>query len=383
MWHYRRTSGAARRGKILALTALLSTVLIGIGALSLDLGILALSRAQLMTVADSAALAGAKELATDNRVKPNYVPTTEMASARTKAQTIGQSNNVLNSAAVIDQNADIAIGERDWDTANNKWTTPGSPQASKYNSVTVTARRRADRGGLIPAYFARVFGSTGYSAEYVSTATVENSSILGFQSTSTNALVLPIAMLQSNYNAMLAGTTSDAYTYNSDGSVSNGADGIYESQVFPVNINNGNWGTVQIGVSNPSTKVLGDQIRYGITPSQLANIPGGLQLNQALSPPQITFSGNPGISSGIKDDLTSIIGKAVTVPIYDQVTGNGSNSQYRIVGFGAARLMDVKLTGNNKYVIIQPALTTDPTAIPGAPQASWTSGGLVRVHLSE
>ncbi|MFO0841672.1 MAG: Tad domain-containing protein [Gemmataceae bacterium] len=384
MRHSPRSASRQRRGKILTLLALMLPVLLAFGALTTDLGMMTVARTQLMTVADSGALAGAKELATNNRLKANYVPTTEMAAARAKAQAIGQANRVLTGAAVIDQNADVTIGERDWNSNTNTWTIPGSPQSSKYNSVTLTARRRADRGGLVPAYFSRLWGSTGFEAAFSSTATVQNYSIKGFQSSTANALLLPIALQLSNYTAMLAGQTSDQYTYNSNGTVGSGADGIYESLIFPVSTGNaGNWGTVNIGVSNNSTSTLGDQIRNGLTPAQLANVPGGLKLNQALSPPQITFSGNPGISSGLKDDLTSIIGKPVTVPLYDQTSGSGNNTQFRVIGFGAVRIVSVNFQGNPKYVIVQPALITDPTAIPGPPQGSWTSGGLIQLHLSE
>ena len=35
-----------------------------------------------------------------------------------------------------------------------------------------------------------------------------------------------------------------------------------------------------------------------------------------------------------------------------------------------------------KYVVVQPALITDPTAVRGTPQPSWKSGGVVVLRLS-
>ena len=111
--------------------------------------------------------------------------------------------------------------------------------------------------------------------------------------------------------------------------------------------------------------------------------PGGqIQLDTTLSPPSITMSGNPGISAGISSSLQSIIGKPVTIPIYDQNGGNGNNAWYRVIAFVGVRLLSVNFQGNPKYVIIQPALVTDPTAIRGTPQPSWKSGGLLVLHLS-
>jgi Flp pilus assembly protein TadG len=374
--------GAARNrpGKVLVITVLLLPVLLGFAALVTDLGLGVLARSQLQTVADAGALAGAQQLVSDNRLVPGYVPTTEMAAARSQARAIGQANRVLAANAVVND-ADVVITELDW--VNGKWTTAASPQPSKYNSVRVNAQRSSDHGGLIPALFSSVWGSPGMAVGFSSTATVQNYTITGFQNTSANAQVLPIAMASNNYNLMLAGQTSDQYTYNEpttgnpNGTVSNGPDGIYESVIFPVNTQNaGNWATVNIGVSNNSTSTLAAQIQNGVTPAQLANVSGGLQVGTQLG-------GNPGISAGLKDALTSIIGKPVAVPLYNQSSGNGNNATYTISGFGAVRIVYVDFSGNPKYVIVQPAYITDPTAVAGTPQGSWSAGGVIRLHLSQ
>jgi hypothetical protein len=45
-------------------------------------------------------------------------------------------------------------------------------------------------------------------------------------------------------------------------------------------------------------------------------------------------------------------------------------------------LLAVNFKGNPKYVIVQPALTRDPTAIAGEVQSDWTRGGLIRLNLT-
>ena len=112
----------------------------------------------------------------------------------------------------------------------------------------------------------------------------------------------------------------------------------------------GNWGTVKIGVDNNSTSTLGDQIRNGITPAQLATFPDGkIQLDQRSSPPSITFEGNPGISAGIKDDLTSIIGKPVYIPIYDHNrAATATTLIYRVIAFAPVRDLNVNLPGQSQ-----------------------------------
>src|SRR4029077_18354334 len=113
----------------------------------------------------------------------------------------------------------------------------------------------------------------------------------------------------------------------------------------------GNFGTVDIGNDNNSTADLSRQIRFGINESDLAYIGGALQLGPDGT---LLLNGDTGISAAIKDDLESVKGQPRAICIYSTVTGNGNNAMYTIVGFVGVRIMKVKLTGNPKYVTIQP-----------------------------
>jgi hypothetical protein len=373
-----------RRGKFLALTVLLGVVLLGFGALAVDVGVLSAVRAQLKTVADAGVLAGARQLVSDNRLSANYTPTTEVASARSKAIALGQANVVLGQAATV-LSSDVAVGY--------KRTTPADPTDSTFtattspttNSVQLTANRDGSHGGVVPAYFSRIWSSAGTSASVTSTATVEIFQIGGYTPGGANSSVLPITMLYDAYQAMLTSNT-DNYAYNPNGpgpygsvsgSVSNPVpDGEPEALLYPNGSTAGNYGTVNIpsGSSN-STNTLGNQISNGIPPSQLQFLNGA-----SLTSPT-PDSGDTGISAGIKANLTGIIGKPVAVLLYTTVSGNGNNAQFSIVGYGAVRIVNVDFQGSNKDVTVQRAYITDPTAIPGPP-SSWTAGGLVRLHLS-
>ncbi len=72
---------------------------------------------------------------------------------------------------------------------------------------------------------------------------------------------------------------------------------------------------------------------------------------------ELELNGDTGISAGIKDELTSLIGKTRVIPIYTSVSGNGNNATFTIVRFEGVRILDVKLTGKktDKRVIVQPA----------------------------
>lgn len=392
-----------RKGKVLVLVGVLLPMAVGGMAVGVDTAVTATAKAQLQTVADSAALAGAAALATENRLRATTTNLdAELASARARAIAMAATNRVLNRPAVLLDNpsngasGDIVAGHLD---PANHGSTLSMTDPLSFNSVQVRAYRNAGHTGVVPAFFARILGHRGTPLAVTATATVQNTVVTGFRSVNgANANLLPIVLDKSTYDQMVQGNTTDQYAYSPPaegaggfGTVRSGGDGITESKLYPVVTGNpGNWGTVKIGVSNNSTSTLGAQIRYGITPAQLATFPNGTisldQLDHSTSPPTPyhTFEGDPGISAGIKDDLTSIIGKQVFIPIYDRDGGNGDNSWFRVVKFASVRILDVNFQGNPKYVVVQPALARDPTAITvgSTPEPTWGHGGQVRLYLS-
>ncbi len=379
-----------RRGVVAVLFALLLPVFIGLVALSVDLGVIVLARAQLQTVADAAALAGAQQLASERRIRTTVTDLTpEVQAATNQAVTIGQRNAVLGQAAVI-TSGDMVIGSLNIDPNNPQYNPQAIPQSTpdptgsqlNFNSVQVAAH------GMVPAlaFFSKLWGFPGSSVQFVSTATAQPYAVKGYQSVANlNANLLPIVLDKDTYTSMILGTqATDQYTYNpTTKTVTSGPDGIMESQLYPVGSGSpGNWGTVKIGVEDNGTSTLRDQISNGITPQQLDYYQNSTFCLTGLTPPSIVFKGNPGISAGIKDNLSGIIGKPVMMPVYDSSGGKGNNAWYRIVMFAGVRILAVNFQGNPKYVIVQPALVNDRTAIPDKPLTTWTSGGLIRIHLT-
>jgi Flp pilus assembly protein TadG len=391
MKRFFRAATRHRRGTAALLFGLMLPLFLGLAALSVDLSVLAVSKAQLSTAADSGALAGVVKLADDYRLKGITDLTTEINSANTSAAQFVRANPVLGQAAVIstntsnDTSGDIVVGYLD---PKNSSATLDTSVASRsmYNAVQVTTSLNSSHGGIVPNYFSKLMGFQGSSVSVTSTAIAQNYSIKGFTSVNgLNPRLLPIVLDQTTYNAMKSGTTTDQYSWDpSTQTVTSGPDGVWESLLYPVASGSpGNWGTINVGVSNNGTSTLGDQIQYGITPTQMANYPNStIALDYTQTPPQITFSGNPGISAGIKDNLAAIIGDPVMIPIYDTNGGNGNNAWYRVIAFAPVRIMVVNFQGNPKYVIVQPALVTDPTAKAGTPQSSWTQGGVIVNRLA-
>jgi hypothetical protein len=339
-------------------------------------------------------LSGAQQLASENRVRGATTLTTEITGANNQSLAFAQKNSVLGATPVLSTNmanadsGEIMVGYIDW--TNPSSTLDSSLEATKlFNSVQVTLHRDSTHGGVVPTIFAHLMGFSGANVAVESTATAQAFSVSGFKASgSSSANLLPIVLDTVTWQAMMNATSpsngTDQYTYNaSNNTVTSGADGIYESKLYPVSSGSpGNWGTINVGVSSNSTSTLGAQIRYGITPAQLATYPNStIQLDSTQTPPSITFSGDPGISAGIKDDLTAIIGKPVVVPIYDINGGNGNNAWYRVIAFQPCRILSVSFQGNPKYVIIQPCLINDLTAVTGTAQP-WTKGGQVKLYLS-
>jgi Flp pilus assembly protein TadG len=376
---------AGRRGAVLVYIAILLVPLTMFVALAVDVGVIATAEAQLKTAADAAALAGARQLASDRRISTSITNLTpEMTLATTKAISAGNANSVLGKPMQLNS-SNVVIGYKKVSSPN-----PDLPDAAVntgvsstlFNSVQVTATV------AVPALFSAPFRPGGSTVSVTSTATVELAQIKGFTIGSANANILPIVMDGAAYNRMVGGSGGDSYAFSSGGynppnsnGVTSGADGITESVVYPVSAgSSGNWGTIKFGVSNNSTATLGSQISNGITPAQMqAEYPAST--NTVSVPHQ--FGANPGISAAVKSNLTGIIGQAVTVPIYDTSGGNGNNAWYHVYAFASVRIVAVNLTGNPKYVVVQPAISIDPTAIPDTANTNpWSAGGAIFLHLS-
>ena len=118
-------------------TALLSTTLVGIAALSVDIGYIMVTRADLQNAADAAALAGAHYLSAE-------------ASAIAKAQYYAEQNH--SGHGTIVSPSDVVLGN--WDKDAKVFGSNLEP----YNAVRVTVRRSRDAGNSLTLFFAHIFG---------------------------------------------------------------------------------------------------------------------------------------------------------------------------------------------------------------------------------
>ena len=363
-------SARRRKGAIAVLAAVLMVAFIAVMAFAVDIGYILQIRTELQRTADASALAACWEYLQTQPLATTVTQT--LTNVRSKASQYALSNAVGNAAPAVDLNAanaatgDLVLGY----IANpsNLNATMNYNDPSMFNSVQVRVQASEERNGATPFFFARIFGLSSLELGASATAAM-NRNVQGFQTPTdgSNLGILPFALDEVTWNALLAGQTPDSYSWdNSAKTVQTGADGVREVNLYPQGTGSpGNRGTVDIGSNNNSTADLSRQIVNGVSASDLAHHGGELRFNDQGT---LSLNGDTGISAGVKDELASIIGKPRMIPIFRTVQGPGNNAQYTIVKFVGVRILAVKLTGSasSKYVMIQPANMVSKGIIPAA-----------------
>src|SRR5690349_20703631 len=148
-------SAGLRRGVAVLLVGLLLPVFIGFVALSVDTSMIAVARSQLSTAADAAALAGAQQLASENRVRGATNLSAEMAASNTLALSFAQQNKVLGSAPVLALNPynaaekEIVVGYLALSNLSSTLDTSVA-KTPLFNYVQLTLSRDTSHGGPVP-----------------------------------------------------------------------------------------------------------------------------------------------------------------------------------------------------------------------------------------
>ena len=363
-----------RKGAAIILAAFLMAVLVSMLALSIDIGYIAATKAEARRTVDAAALAGAWQ--TLDSLQQNANSEGMIADVNSAAMNMASLNTVCNlapSLSVTGQNTDISIGYlAALDSSASVVSDPNNP----YRAVRVRLRKSEASNGQVPLFFAKFFGQSGRDLTIESTAATAIQ-VKGFNSPASGASgldLLPFALDEQTWLALLNGTGTDSYKFiSSNSSVTSGSDGIKEVNLYPQGTGSpGNRGTVDIGGANNSTCDLSRQIVYGISSQDLIDLGKPLILGDNGT---MTLNGDTGISAGVKDELASIIGQTRIIPIFSTVTGNGNNANYTIVRWVGIRVMAVKLTGSmsSKYLIVQPAPVIARNTVVGDTSRAWSN----------
>ena len=358
----------SRSGNVLVLTALLVTLMFAMVAFAVDLGYIARTTAQLQSATDAAALAAAIELEDGLGLAANSTAGEVAAAGSTSAATVAALNpNGDVDGTIVDAATDLRFGQYDWNASTGAWETVWD--RTPYNLVRVTARRGnggSGSNGPLPLLFAPVLGHNfSQLSESASAALRAGVGVKLKPGSGLTADVLPIALDVPSWDALMAGSGADNYSFNSKTRViAEGSDGIKEIDLYPYGVNSlppGNRGTVDLGSSNNSTNDLKRQILHGLSETDLSFFGGELRTDRG----PLAINGDTGISAGIKAELETIKGQPRLIPLFTAVSGPGNNATYTVVKFVGIRILHVQLTGSSKRVVVQPATFVGHEVIPG------------------
>lgn len=383
-----RNQQESRRGAISVLAALFIVVLVAMVAFCVDIGYVLTAKEELQRTADATALATCWEYAKQLSEGNNASAATLYA--RTTASSYAAHNNVTNSPLVLAANAsndpagDLVFGYiSDLNGGAASFQTDNS---SLYNSVRVRVRKDPSLNGEVPYFFARIFGLQGQMLHADATAAIVRN-VNGFEvpADGSNLQILPFALDIETWTNWMNGSGNDDFAWDPETKqVTPGHDGKREVNLYPQGTGSpGNRGTVDIGGENNSTSDIARQITDGITPADMQSLSdSGRQLEFNASG-ETGLNGDTGISAGVKDDLSQILGQPRIIPVFKKVVGPGNNAEYTIVKWQGCRIVDVKLTGpmSKKCVMIQPApiATKGVIPAPGSGASSFVFSNVVLV----
>lgn len=353
-----------RSGNVLVLSAASLVAVFGFAAFVVDIGFITLTRAELGTVADAAALAATIEL-------PDGFTGTSWNTVTTNAKTAAQATAAANvggglNSVYLDTNRDIRFGNHSYDAATGQWVTTWG--TAPYNIAEATLHR--DQAGSVAGdqpldlFFAPIIGHNRASVSMTARAALLPA--VGIKKIpGKNLGVLPITLDLPSWNALIAGGGSDLYSYNSaTGAIAEGSDGVNEVDLYPLSNTTttaGNRGTVDFGSADNSTADISRQILYGLNDSDLAALGGEINWSKG----SFVLNGDTGLSAGIKDELVTIKGQPRMIPLFTSVSGPGNNAMYTITKIVGIRILHVQLTGKSKKVLVQPASIVEPGAVYG------------------
>jgi hypothetical protein len=363
----RRGRRTKRRAAILMIGGMFTVSGCLLCGLTVDVGNICVSKAELQRGSDAAALAASAVMLDKHDLNGQPNPLLVAYNARNAACEYVALNPCRRAAMTLPRNEDNAASGDLVLGRYNSTTGAFDTNHPKINSSFVFVRRDSVQNGPIPLYFGGLVGMPSVNANSEAAAFIETD-IKGFgveSGSSVNCKMLPFS-LQIDMWINRASAKIDHYTHDPiNNTVSVGGDGVYEINLYPGDVEPGNFGTIDLGAPNNSTPDLSRQIRYGLNAYDLSFFPDNtIQLGENGI---LTLNGDTGISATIQTDLQAICGQPRILPLHATVRGNGNTAMFDIVAFVGVTILDADLTGamTKKYVKIQPCFTSDGTAIGG------------------
>ena len=382
-----------RRGAVVVLAAILMVLMAAMLAFTVDLGFLLSARTEMQRSADAAALAGAWCMVGDETLRDdtNSIDT----AARETAVDLAAMNQVARTSPLLDLDEDIKLGYLADPSNHNETISFCNP--SRYNTVQVNLKYSSERNSPISLFFAPILGINTSDLAVSATATFSSNNTTGFHVTEQtgNSTLMPFTVTVEDWENLLAGDGNDNWAFDPEtGTVTPGQDGIPEMRMFPERENTsngngkskgvgggitpGNFGTVDIGDTRNDAPTLWRQIREGPNAQDFSYYPNNeLKLDPVTG--KLYLNGDTGITASMKHALADIIGQPRTIFLYNDVSGQGNNTWFTIVGFAGVRVVDFNFQGNDKYILVQPSMVVDRTAISGDADSSYFVGPPVQL----
>ncbi len=371
--NYRRWKANRREAVVAIQVAAILVVLIGFVALTVDIGVLYNTRADLQRAADAAALAGASTYITDDMMRVRldtggaaalaYV----IATAQARVDHISSVNPSLGTASTMVEPGDTVAG---WLNLNSSSEViHPNPVPRDYNAVQVTVYRRdgdvEGENGPVQLHFASIFGM--FFADVGARATaVFDDRVAGFNVSLDDTDVLPFTIHRDAFESELL-NGGDQYAYDTDtDAISSGWDGIREIRLYPYPLSgsgydegDGNFGVLNIGTGNQGVDAEVVQILNGVPPSDFEMEIGTSDLtffDEAGASVTFDITGSPGMESSLKAAIEETVGSVVGFFLHDNVVLSGANATYTITEMRFGRVMDIRLTGapSQRGLFIQP-----------------------------
>ncbi len=390
-------ASAARRGVTIVQVAIFAPIAVGFTALAVDVGLLLNAQGDLQRAADSAALAGASAYISDDGLMMNKAALKTTIEERSQAFSL--QNPTLWVSTILDTQ-DIQAGTHSFDNPDAELY-----DGERWNAAEVLVRREpGSSNGAVAFFFARIFGMAegGVTAD---ARAIFDDHVASYQLDGDSNIFVPFTVHEDIYNDMVVNGPDD-YSYNDGGNVDSSPDGIREVRLFPwtwsdedaaVNGGSGNgssdgndaagnFGILNIGIENVGTDGVAEQITSGITPEQLQaefGVPELEFFNEAGEPVTYDATGNPGLTTSLKDELQGRVGDIVGFFLHQDSYNTGENTIFVITAIRFGRIMHVDILGppSQRSVSIQPVAWTDGNVIldPTAPSTGGLLGKLVLV----
>lgn len=358
-----------KRAVIAAQVCVLLVVMLGFASLTVDVGAMYNTRADLQRAADAAALAGTAAYASDDMMRVRMDGDSDsfglvVSDATGLAQGLSFENKTLGAGGTIALLGDIRTGWIDLYSSTADVNTASLP--ADFNAIEVIVRRDGAEGGngAMTLFFANIFGRG--STTLVARAVAVYDDRYGGIRIDPDTHMLPFTIHEDAFEQDLA-NGGDSYSWNEGGeTVSNDPDGIREIRLYPYPLSgsgytegDGNFGILNIGTGNQGVSAEQVQIENGVTADDFVQEIGTSDLtffDDSGSPTTYDMTGSPGLEATLKTTLSNIVGQVVGFFLHDNVILSGSNAIYTITQIRFGRVMDVRLTGNpnKRGLYIQP-----------------------------